>query len=375
MMRRQVALPQRRIVELTVAMVVLTAPLLSQQNGSWKFAVSGDSRNCGDIVMPAIAAGVRADGAAFYWHLGDYRAIYTFDEDWRSIHSDNKDNISFYLADAWPDFIKHQLAPFGDLPVYLTAGNHEIIWPMTRERYISQFADWLDQENLRKQRLADNQYAHALKTYNHWIERGVDFISMDNTDGQAFDAGQLAWFDKVMDNAEKDARISSVVVGMHAALPDSASAGHSMNETREGLESGNRVYARLSKFHKATRKNVYILASHTHFVMDNLYDTSCHKGDVLPGWITGSAGAIRYPRPTDIGPSQHVLTKVYGYQLATVAADGSITFEFKEVTETQVPAGVSAEFGDQVVKWCFDHNDSDKAHPNPPCGMTTGQTH
>ena len=24
----------------------------------WRFAVSGDSRNCGDVVMPAIAAGV-----------------------------------------------------------------------------------------------------------------------------------------------------------------------------------------------------------------------------------------------------------------------------------------------------------------------------
>jgi len=25
-------------------------------NGSWRFIVSGDSRNCGDVVMPAIAA-------------------------------------------------------------------------------------------------------------------------------------------------------------------------------------------------------------------------------------------------------------------------------------------------------------------------------
>ena len=26
--------------------------------------------------MPAVAAGVKRDNAAFYWHLGDYRAIY-----------------------------------------------------------------------------------------------------------------------------------------------------------------------------------------------------------------------------------------------------------------------------------------------------------
>jgi hypothetical protein len=42
---------------------------------AFKFAVSGDSRNCGDVVMPAIAAGARKNSANFYWHLGDMRAI------------------------------------------------------------------------------------------------------------------------------------------------------------------------------------------------------------------------------------------------------------------------------------------------------------
>ncbi len=31
--------------------------------------------------MPGIAAGVLRDQAEFYWHLGDFRAIYDFDED------------------------------------------------------------------------------------------------------------------------------------------------------------------------------------------------------------------------------------------------------------------------------------------------------
>ena len=37
--------------------ITATLPAQEQPNsgGSWKFAVSGDSRNCGDIVMPAIA--------------------------------------------------------------------------------------------------------------------------------------------------------------------------------------------------------------------------------------------------------------------------------------------------------------------------------
>src|SRR5438128_2016546 len=34
----------------------------------WRFAVSGDSRNCGDIVMPAIAREVNGNQSQFYWH-------------------------------------------------------------------------------------------------------------------------------------------------------------------------------------------------------------------------------------------------------------------------------------------------------------------
>jgi hypothetical protein len=150
-------------------LVCATASLVAQQQpnsaASWKFAVSGDSRNCGDIVMPAIAQGVHRDEAAFYWHLGDYRAIYTFDEDY--LHTHPASTISDYLAAAWPDFIQHQLKPFGDLPVFLAMGNHEMISPMTREQYVAQFADWLNQPVLRRQRLADNPDDHVLKTYYH----------------------------------------------------------------------------------------------------------------------------------------------------------------------------------------------------------------
>lgn len=47
----------------------------------WTFAVSGDSRNCGDFVMPAIAAKAKAESDAFYWHLGDFRWISSTDQD------------------------------------------------------------------------------------------------------------------------------------------------------------------------------------------------------------------------------------------------------------------------------------------------------
>ena len=144
-------------------LVVLCSCLLAAQNRSsrsWKFAVSGDSRDCGDIVMPAIAAGVHKSGAAFYWHLGDFRAIYLVDEDMSppvalGLHNPPLATPT-YLKEAWPDFIEHQIVPFGALPVYLMMGNHEVVAPMTREAWLLQFADWLETPALRAQRLKDD---------------------------------------------------------------------------------------------------------------------------------------------------------------------------------------------------------------------------
>ena len=95
---------------------------LSAQSGhTWSFAVSGDSRNCGDIVMPAIAQGVRKDQAQFYWHLGDFRASSDFDEDmlaapeYRTKHL----GIAEYQKVEWRDFIAQQIESFGDTSVFL----------------------------------------------------------------------------------------------------------------------------------------------------------------------------------------------------------------------------------------------------------------
>jgi hypothetical protein len=128
--------------------------------GVWKFAVSGDSRNCGDVVMPSIAYKVREDGAAFYWHLGDYRAIYDFDQNYKA----RNPNVSIlqYETDVWPDFIQRQLTPFGDVPVYLGLGNHETIPPKTRTEAIAQFADWRDTSELRTERLRDDPNDHLV---------------------------------------------------------------------------------------------------------------------------------------------------------------------------------------------------------------------
>jgi hypothetical protein len=353
-----------------------TASLEAQEHhnsaASWKFAVSGDSRNCGDIVMPAIAQGVLRDNVAFYWHLGDYRAIYTFDEDY--LHTHPASTISDYLAAAWPDFIQHQLKPFGDLPVFLAMGNHETISPMTRRQYVAQFADWLDQPVLRRQRLADDPDDHVLKTYYHWIERGVDFIGMDNASADEFDTDQMTWLKGVLARDEKDNSIRTVVLGMHAALPDGLSSGHSMNDSAQEQSSGRAAYTALIAFRNSTKKNVYVLASHSHFVINNVYATACHADEVLPGWIVGSAGAVRYRLPQDHAAATVAATDVYGYLLATVAPDGSIAFEFKEVKEADVPASVVTEFSRQQVNWCFAQNKDTyvPAGATCPTGHTAG---
>jgi hypothetical protein len=161
------------------------APPEKNAPASWHFAVSGDSRNCCDVVMPAIAEKVRADGAAFYWHLGDYRAIYDFDQDIRA----RVPNLSVltYETTAWQDFIERQLKPFGDLPVYLALGNHETIPPKTHTDALLQFADWFGSPEIVRQRLADDPSNHELRAFYHWIRGGIDFVTLDNSTELEFD--------------------------------------------------------------------------------------------------------------------------------------------------------------------------------------------
>jgi hypothetical protein len=80
--------------------------------GSWRFIVSGDSRNCGDIVMPAIAAHSTRYAPSFYWQLGDLRAIYKIDED-MAFAAQNKGEVlscDNYQRRAWNDFVENQIA-------------------------------------------------------------------------------------------------------------------------------------------------------------------------------------------------------------------------------------------------------------------------
>jgi len=336
----------------------------SSSPATWSFAVSGDSRNCGDVVMPAIAAGVKAKGASFYWHLGDFRAIYTFDEDiqHQPEHLHQPLTVSGYLSSAWDDFIQNQIVPFSPVPVYLGIGNHDLIPPKTRPEYIQQFADWLDTPVLQAQRLRDDPRDHKVKTYFHWQKGGVDFISLDNATDDQFDAAQMRWFSGVIERDSADPSIRTIVAGMHEALPESISSNHSMDQSAQGIESGRAVYKVLLKAQDGAHKRVYVLASHSHYFMDGIFQTDYWRanGGVLPGWIVGTAGAVRYALPPEKVNANAAETNVYGFLLATVEPAGTIHFAFQELTPADVPAPVTERYTPEFVQWCFQENSAAK---------------
>jgi hypothetical protein len=337
-----------------------------EQPVAWRFVVSGDSRNCGDVVMPAIAASAQKQGADFYWHLGDFRYIQAIDEDIQheGIYRTHPLDQAAYLKMAWNDFVANQMVPFGAMPVFLGIGNHETIPPMTREAWVAQFTHWLDQPALR----ADTGN-RVVRSYYHWGIRGIDFISLDNATADQFDAAQLSWLREVLEGDERDARIRTIIIGMHEALPESISQGHSMNQSPVGVASGRMVYAELLHAQASAQKNVYILASHSHYYAENIFDTPYWRahGGVLPGWIVGTAGAHRYALPPEARTGHNARTDVYGYLLAKVRDWGNVQFEFEEVKDPAVPSYVADRFTRPFVDWCFAANsDSHRAAPPVP---------
>jgi hypothetical protein len=365
-----------------VLVLALAAPFSFSQSSArtdWAFAVSGDSRNCGDIVMPAIANSVlHQPNVAFYWHLGDFRLMSDVDEDMRQRYGD-KLSVADYWRDAWGDFIANQVVPFGSLPVYLGIGNHELAGNKSPADFLTQFAYWLDTPELRTQRLNEYSQDGTLKPFYHWKHGQVDFIYLDNSGDDGFGAQQMQWFEDVLTRDKSDPEVKALVLGMHRALPNSNACGHSMNgdvnhPSEKGTASGRRAYLDLVKFKHDTNKFVYILASHSHFYMQDIFSTdywkdSAHGGTVLPGWIVGTAGAQRYPLPEEV-PAEVLAqlkaeTKVAGYLLGTVRPDGSIDFAFKKVSRNDVLAAVNKLYEDKFIKWCFEENYNDHQHPRP----------
>jgi len=377
---------------LFLALLLLHSSMLAgcaHQRRPWTFAVSGDSRDCGNTVMPAIARGARASGASFYWHLGDLRRIRGIDFDFaherrfaRGLPSEDE-----YINMAWPDFLEHQVAPFGEVPFFLGIGNHETVPPKTRDAFRSEFGALLDRTELRTQREHDAARhlapAPAGSSYYHWVKGGVDFFNLDNATQDSFDEQQLSWFDAVIEADLKDPSISSIVVGMHEALPHSLAGSHSMCGSNAGRASGEHVYRKLIAAEDG-HKRVYVLASHSHYFLADIFNTSYwrdpdHHARVLHGWIVGSAGAERYALPAGVVPGPDARAHVYGYLIGSVASDGRIEFGFHALTESDQQRARLPDYSPDIVHTCFEGNPdlakAPAAAPTEACPAATGVTH
>ena len=356
-------------------LLVLVSAAQQSSTNTWRFAVSGDSRNCGDVVMPALAKSVLAHDPEFYWHLGDFRIGYDVDED---MQQGAKPSIAEYHKTAWDDFIKYQVEPFTPLSVHLGIGNHETYFHGTTKQdeelshaeFVTKFSKWL---------------GSGKTAYSRWRLHNVEFISMDNSSNAGFDEEQLAWLEQTLKEGSSDNDVNAVVVGMHRALPNSLACGHSMNgdpsstaeDNLKGLQSGRRAYQDLWKFQNTTQKHVYVLASHSHFYMQDIFNTAYWKNrteheptiigtkqeNILQGWLVGTAGARRYRLPDNLPSTTLAITYAYGYLLATVQPDGNIGFEFEQVVESDVPADVTNRFKKDFLDYCFLGNRDDTPHP------------
>lgn len=359
---------------------------------SWYFAVSGDSRDCGDLIMPKIAQAI-ADNrerapAELYWHLGDFRAIYRIDCDIGKAKYSPFDcpakpsqdaTMSSYIGDAWDDFIKNQVIPFEETktPVFLGIGNHELIAPLNRDKFKQKFKAWLTHDFIKAQRDADRAEHIASEdgdTYYHFVRRGVDFIYLDNADGDSFRAQEINWLSSVINADKKDDSIKTIIVGMHAALPYSKSSDHGMDKTCQGICSGLQVYDLLYRAQNRggpveKQKHVYVLASHSHYFEENVFDTPEQRarGQILPGWIVGTAGAEQYREEIK-----------YGYLQVEVRSDGTINPQFKEVTREMLPLA-SGPGAAELTGFCFEQNKrvsrgSDAFSGDCPCGAAKPQS-
>jgi len=194
---------------------------------------------------------------------------------------------------------------------------------------------------------------------------GMEVIVVDNASGDAFDETQVLWLEHTLQLDASNPQIQTVVVGMHEALPDSISSNHAMDESEDGLISGQRVYRDLLAVQNNAKKHVYVLASHSHYYMEEIFDTAYWRanGGVLPGWIVGTAGAYRYALPPNKTEATVAETNVYGYLLGTVKPGGEINFQFRKLEESDVPASVVSEYKQEFVHWCFEKNSALRSIP------------
>jgi hypothetical protein len=349
------------VFALIACAILLNAATAPKAVAAWTFVVSGDSRNCGDLIMPVIAARSKAARARFYWHLGDLRALYQMDQDYAGFHRKELSALTMdaYLKDAWTDFEHNQVAPFAPLGFFLGIGNHETVG-RTEDQFVMQFRKLLDSDPIRHQREIDKFSDGMVHPYYHWREPGTDLINLDNAFG-VFDQAQVDWIMKVIAADEADPDVKVLLVGMHESLPDSYSLDHSMNEGSDKGTSGRAVYHRLLDFRQKTGKAVHVFSSHSHYYLENIYNTGMWQsnGGVLPGTLIGTAGAQHYAVPPEVKSFATFAENQYGFALVRVdpnAGARAVDVRFVPVKRQDLSAAAIEKFGRDAVDFCFSQN-------------------
>ena len=90
--------------------------------------------------------------------------------------------------------------------------------------------------------------------------------------------------------------------------------------------------------------------------MENIFDTPDWKGKVLPGWIIGTAGAVRYTAAAGSTPAQNAQTDVYGYLTGTVTNAGMVSFAFHKLSLEDLGKAVGEKYPEPLIRWCYDEN-------------------
>jgi hypothetical protein len=76
----------------------------------------------------------------------------------------------------------------------------------------------------------------------------------------------------------------------------------------------------------------------------------------VPGWIVGTAGAVRYRLPAATGSNRKAMTDVYGYLIGSVASDGSVSFSFQQLKLEDLIHANQGRLPEPLVAWCYNQN-------------------
>ena len=209
---------------------------------SWRFAVSGDSRNCGDVVMPAIAAGVKQIRRRVLLAPRRFAPISAM----RTKTFASSPSISprpltktEYPGIAWDDFTQNQMAAFGDTPFYLGIGNHDTVAPEDHAAFVARFSEQLDLPNLRAQRLKDDPSDLAAEDVLPLdrARRGLSSIWTTRTETSS-SADQVAWLEKTLNRDLPILRFARLWWACTRRFPESLSSNHAMDDSKAAREAG-----------------------------------------------------------------------------------------------------------------------------------------